>query len=129
MRASKARRLRSLIEGLADFLEDGEALEATELFREWSCAAQYPKDLRVRYQGVLYRCLQEHTAQPGWDPADAPSLWARVLVTEAISQWVQPDSTNPYSKGDRVTHDGRIWVSLYDNNVWEPGVYGWEETS
>ena len=33
MRESKARRLRALIEALADFLEDGEALEAPELFR------------------------------------------------------------------------------------------------
>ena len=40
----------------------------------------------------------------------------------------QPDSTNPYSKGDKVTHNGKMWVSTIDNNVWEPGVYGWEIT-
>ena len=42
--------------------------------------------------------------------------------------WEQPESTNPYMKGDKVTHAGRTWVSTIDNNVWEPGVYGWEET-
>ena len=40
---------------------------------------------------------------------------------------VQPDSTNPYAKGDKVTHNGKTWQSTTDNNVWEPGVYGWEE--
>lgn len=31
------------------------------------------------------------------------------------------------SKGDKVTHNGKTWQSTTDNNVWEPGVYGWEE--
>ena len=39
----------------------------------------------------------------------------------------QLDSTKTYSKGDHVTHNGKTWVSDYDNNVWEPGVFGWTE--
>ncbi|WP_368861118.1 carbohydrate-binding protein, partial [Streptomyces griseus] len=27
---------------------------------------------------ATYRCLQAHTAQPGWTPADVPALWQRV---------------------------------------------------
>lgn len=131
MRRSKAKRLRALIEDLADHLEDREAIEAPELFREWDPAATYQTGQRVRYEGILYRCLQDHTAQPGWTPTAAPSLWARVLIEDpdVIPEWVQPDSTNPYSKGDRVTHNGKVWESLYDNNTWEPGVHGWEEVS
>lgn len=129
MRASKARRLRRLIEGLADHLEDMEALEAPELFRQWDAGTQYRKEQRVRYHGALYRCLLDHSAQPGWNPEDATSLWTPVLIPDenTVPHWVQPDSTNPYGKGDRVMHNGRIWVSLCDGNIWEPGVYGWEE--
>ena len=129
MRASKARRLRALIEALADFLEDGEALEAPELFREWDGGAVYETGQRVRYEGILYRCLQDHTAQPGWTPTAAPSLWARVLIEDpdTVPEWVQPDSTNPYMKGDRVTYQGKVWRSLVDQNTWVPGEYGWEE--
>ena len=131
MRESKARRLRALIEALADFLEDGEALEAPELFREWDGGAVYEAGQRVRYEGILYRCLQDHTAQPGWTPTAAPSLWARVLIEDpdTVPEWVQPDSTNPYMKGDRVTHKGKTWESTCDGNVWEPGVYGWVEVN
>ena len=25
--------------------------------------------------------------------------------------------------------NGKTWVSLADNNVWEPGVYGWTEVA
>ena len=131
MRASKAKRLRSLIEALAEYLQDGEALEAPELFRKWDGAAQYRKDQRVRYEGILYRCLQEHQAQAGWNPQDASSLWAQVLIPDEneIPEWVQPGSVNGYAMGDKVRHNGTIWVSRCDNNCWEPGVYGWEAVS
>ena len=29
--------------------------------------------------------------------------------------------------GDKVFYNNKNWVSIVDNNVWEPGVYGWEE--
>ena len=129
MRASKAKRLRALIEALADFLEDEEALEGVELFQKWDSTGQFTAGQRVRYNGILYRCLQDHGAQPGWDPVSAPSLWARVLIEDpnTVPDWVQPDSTNPYALGDKVRHQGRIWVSVVPENIWEPGVYGWEE--
>ena len=71
--------------------------------------------------------LQAHTSQDGWEPNVAPSLFAKVLIPdpEVIPEWEQPDSTNPYMKGDKVTHNGYTWISDIDNNVWEPGVYGW----
>jgi hypothetical protein len=28
-------------------------------------------------------------------------------------------STNAYSKGDKVTHSGKTWISDVENNVWE----------
>lgn len=130
MRASKARRLRALIEAASDKgLSDKEALEGVELFPQWDGEAAYQKDQRVRYEGILYRCLQDHTAQPGWTPTAAPSLWARVLIEDpdTVPEWVQPDSTNPYMKGDRVTYQGKVWRSLVDQNTWVPGEYGWEE--
>ena len=130
MRLSEAMKHRRLIERAADQgLTDEEALEGALLFPLWDGTAAYKAGQRVRYAGILYRCLQDHTAQAGWDPVNAPSLWARVLIEdpETVPEWVQPDSTNPYSKGDRVTHNGKTWESIVDGNVWEPGVYGWEE--
>ena len=83
----------------------------------------------MRDEGVLYTVLQAHDSQPTWKPADAPSLFAVVLIPdpEVIPEWVQPDSTNPYHKGDKVKHNGKTWESAIDGNVWEPGVYGWNE--
>ena len=126
----KARRLRPLIESAAQSLPDADALTGVELYPSWKGDGRlYPADFRVQFDGVLYTVLQQHNTQPNWTPASAPSLYARVLIPdpEVIPEWVQPDSTNPYSKGDKVTHNEKTWQSMIDGNVWEPGVYGWEE--
>lgn len=45
-----------------------------------------------------------------------------------VKPWIQPQGAhNSYNEGDRVTHAGKIWVSLVDANTWEPGVSGWRE--
>lgn len=128
MKREHAYRLRELLHKASASLSDEDALDGIELFAIWDASASYNVDDRVRYEGFLYRCLQMHQAQEGWNPEDAASLWARVLIPdpEVIPEWVQPDSTNPYMTGDKVTHNGQTWISVIDNNVWEPGVYGWD---
>ena len=125
----KALQLRRIIEQAAQFLDDTTALDGVDLFPTWKPGTPYTLGERVRHNGILWRCLQPHTSQAVWEPGAAPSLWAKVLIPdpEQIYDWEQPDSTNPYSKGDKVRHKGKIWVSNIDGNVWEPGVYGWTE--
>lgn len=125
----RAKMLRGQVESMAETLEDDEALKVVELFPNWKINTIYNIGDRVRYEGVLYRCLSMHLSQSDWIPSDAISLWARVLIPdpEVIPDWEQPESTNPYMKGDKVKHLNRIWVSDIDNNVWEPSVYGWSE--
>ena len=125
----RARQLRAQIEQLAETLDDNTAIDYVELFTSWAIDTSYEVGARVRYNGIFYKCLQAHTSQSTWTPVDAPSLWAQVLIPdpETIPEWIQPDSTNPYMKGDKVTHNGKTWICNVDNNVWEPGVYGWDE--
>ena len=128
----RAYQLRALIEQAAASLSDEVALTGVELFPRWNGdGIEYKVDERVSYNGILFKCLQAHTSQATWTPTDAPSLWARVLIPDpqVIPEWEQPDSTNPYMKGDKVTHNEKIWQSDIDNNVWEPGVYGWSEVT
>ncbi len=108
---------------------DSQAIECAALYPHWLEGKEYAAGERVRYEGVLYRVLIAHTAQGAWAPADAPSLFAKILIPDAdsVPEWEQPGSTNPYMAGDKVTHSGKTWASTVDGNVWEPGVYGWEE--
>ena len=126
MNRLKLRKLREAIETASVSLEDEIAVEVPELFPSWKPEHHYEVGDRVQYGGLLYKVLQAHDSQEGWTPSDAPSLFARVLIIDdEIPEWEQPDSTNPYMKGDKVTHNGQTWISDVDNNVWEPGVYGW----
>lgn len=77
----------------------------------------------------LYQVLQDHTSSAEWTPDDAPSLYKAIGVTEeGYPEWVQPlGASDSYMKGDETAHNGKIWESECDNNVWEPGVYGWKE--
>ena len=128
MRKSEALKIRANIESGVQSLPDESALETVNLYPIWRTGTAYAVGYRVRYNGVLYRCITAHESQETWTPDVSPSLWARVLVEDdKILPWEQPDSTNAYSKGDKVTHKGKVWISCVDNNIWEPGVYGWAE--
>ena len=125
-----AQKLRPYIEKAAISLSDEDALEAVALFTNWKPNEPYEVDRRVNYEGTLYRCLQAHTSQEAWTPTAAPSLWAKVLIPspDVIPDWEQPDSTNPYMKGDKVRFEGQVYESLIDNNIWSPAAYpaGWK---
>lgn len=58
-----------------------------------------------------------------------PALWTEVAKPGEIPVWRQPTGAqDAYNTGDKVRHDGSVWTSDIDANVWEPGVYGWSET-
>lgn len=131
MTRSKAIALRALIVKASAVLPDEDALEAVELFPVWAADTAYSLDIRVRYGGKLYKCVQAHTSQQGWEPPAVPALWTEVAKPGEIPVWKQPTGAqDAYMTGDKVRYpdeNGPVYVSTVDNNVWEPGVYGWTE--
>lgn len=109
--------------------DDVVALSIQEFYDEWATDILLTKGKYIRHNDTLFKVLTDHTSQADWTPDIAASLFAKVLADptgENIFEWQQPDSTNPYMTGDKVTHNGVTYISTIDNNVWEPGVYGWE---
>ena len=129
MKLARAMELRKIIEEAMSKEDDTVVLETPQLLPEWKAGIAYTTGKKIQYGGIVWKVLQDHTSQDGWEPGVAPSLFAEVLIPDpgVIPEWKQPDSTNPYMKGDKVTHNGKTWISTVDNNVWEPGVYGWTE--
>ena len=113
-----------------DSLTDEQALQVPNVFPLWKAGVQYLVGDRMLFDGKLYKVLTQHKSQEDWQPDVAPSLFAKVLVgNDQPLEWQQPDSTNPYMKGDKVLFNGKVYASLIDNNVWSPTDYpaGWEE--
>lgn len=120
--------------GLVAFLKaaretatDETALEAIELYPVWSSGISVSVNDRYQYSDKLYKCVQAHTTQADWTPDKTPALWVEVSLDE-FPEWKQPEGAHDaYAKGDKVKHNGKKWESTADANVWEPGVYGWNE--
>lgn len=125
----RAKILRQKIESLSEYMTDEECLENSELIPAWKADTSYKTGQRVTHNNIVYKVLSDHVSQQTWTPPITPSLFAKVLIPNEneIPQWEQPDSTNPYMKGDKVIHLGKTWESEIDGNVWEPSVYGWKE--
>jgi len=124
------RQLRKMMVKSAASLNDEDALSAVQLFPKWAIGVSYVIDERIRYEDKLYRVIQAHTSQDDWTPDITPALFVEVAMPGEIPVWVQPTGAqDAYMTGDKVHYpdkDGPIYISTVDNNVWQPGVYGWE---
>lgn len=125
----QAKQLRSLLLAQADTLPDEKIIKVPCFVEKWKAGIFYTTGKRLNYNDVIYKVLTDHTSQEDWTPTESPSLYAKVLIPDEniIPDWEQPDSTNAYMQGDKVKFDGEIWVSDLDNNVWQPGEYGWHK--
>lgn len=98
------------------------------LFPDWSPdGVVYEIDDVVRYQAMTARCVQAHTSQAGWEPPAVPALWTLYRPPGVALPWVQPlGASDAYQIDELVTHNDETWVCTIADNVWEPGVTGWD---
>ena len=96
MRKSEAIKLRRHIETAVQSLPDNESLEAVTLYPEWAAGVDYSTGYKAQHGGKLWRCVQAHTAQTGWEPENATSLWEQICETH--------DGT----KYDPIPYDGNM---------------------
>ena len=125
----RAKKMRPYIEKAATNLNDGDALQAVGLFQQWVVEHNYVVGERLQYKNVLYRVVQAHTSQADWTPDITPAMFVVVSLDE-WPEFVQPTGAHDaYNKGDKVTFNGKHYISLIDANVYSPAAYpaGWQE--
>lgn len=118
-------------------LPEEQAMEIADLYEPWAVGKSYTTGHIVKHgvnadgETQLYTVLQDHVSQADWTPDTATSLYKAVGFTDSgVPVWTQPlGATDAYMTGDKVSHNGKLWVSDVDSNVWEPGVYGWTEVA
>lgn len=125
----RAKKMRPYIEKAATNLTDEDALQAVKLFPQWAVEHAYVVGERLQYKNVLYRVVQAHTSQTDWTPDITPAMFVVVSLDE-WPEFVQPTGAHDaYKKGDKVTFEGKHYISLIDANVYSPAAYpaGWQE--
>lgn len=117
------------IQKARESIDDDKAYFVQDFFAKWNETNSYKIGDRVRYKDELYKCLLDHTSQADWTPDVSVSLWVRIDdPSQEWPEWKQPTGAHDaYSKGAKVSHNGKHWENTIDTNIYEPGVYGWEE--
>ena len=114
---------------LRESATDEQALSVPVLYPAWRSETEYHAGDRVLHGGVLYKVLQAHTSQADWTPDITPALFVVVSLDE-WPEFIQPTGAHDsYNKGDKVTFEGKHYISLIDGNVYSPTAYpaGWKE--
>lgn len=108
-------------------LDEVTITEHADLFPSWNEHWTGRRGTIVLDDGVLYKSIHDIGAGQNTKPSSTPSMWTRIGSPDAeYQEWSQPlGQHDAYQSGDVVSHNGQLWVSDVDNNVWMPGVYGW----
>lgn len=109
---------------------DAQAYSMRYLYPVWSSdSVEYKKDELLMYNDKFYKVLQDHTSQESWTPDAASSLFVEISDPSVeYPEFKQPTgSHDAYQKNDKVTYNGKKYISLIDNNAWSPDAYpaGW----
>ena len=64
-------------------VDDNTALRMVEFYPAWASDTDYTACYKVQHGGRLWRCVQAHTSQTGWEPENAASLWEQICETHA----------------------------------------------
>lgn len=110
-------------------LDDVTISEHPSMFPSWTENWTGKAGTILMDEGNLYRSIHDVGVGQNTKPSTTPSMWSPISdPTQEFPEWVQPiGAHDAYSIGDKVNHLDKHWISTVNGNVWEPGVYGWEE--
>ena len=92
-------------------VDDNTALRMKAFYPEWKENAEYTAEYKVQRNGKLWRCIQAHTSQTGWEPENAASLWTEICESHAGTL----EDPIPYS-GNMALESGKYYSQ--DNKVY-----------
>ena len=117
----EAEEIRKAIDIFAENQTDETLIDNKAAFSLWRAGVQVTAGQILRYGNDIYRIIQSHTTQDDWTPDKTPALFTKISLEE-YPQWVQPTGAHDaYNKGDKVSDEGKHWISEIDGNVWKPG--------
>ena len=111
-------------------IDDTTISENSGLFPVWDEHWTGKAGTILQDEGALYKSIHDICPGQNTKPSETPAMWTRIgNPAEEYPEWVQPiGAHDAYPSGAKVTHNRLRWVNDYgDDNIWEPGVYGWEK--
>ena len=93
-------------------VDDNTALRMKDFYPEWAESTAYTVGYKVQYNGKLWRVVQAHTSQTGWEPENAPSLWETINETHSgtIDDPIPYDGNMALESGKHYIQGGVIYL-------------------
>lgn len=97
-------------------VDDQTALRMTEFYPEWASDKDYNACYKVQRGGRLWRCVQAHASQTGWEPENAPALWTEICETHAgtLADPIPYSGNMALENGKYYTQDGVTYLCTRD---------------
>ena len=105
-------------------VDDQTALRMVEFYPEWAAGVAYSAGYKAQHNGRLWRCLQAHTSQEGWEPENVPALWEEICETHDGSLYdpIPYEGSMALVSGKYYSQDGVTYLCSRDtiNPVYNP---------
>ena len=105
-------------------VDDNTALRMAEFYPEWASDTDYAVGFKVQHHSRLFRCLQAHTSQEGWEPENAPALWEEICETHDGTKYdpIPYEGSMALVSGLYYSQDGVVYLCSRDtvNPVYNP---------
>ena len=106
--------IRQQINGLT--VDDNTALRMREFYPEWAAGVDYATGYKVQHGGRLWRCVQAHTGQTGWEPENAPALWTEICETHGgtLTDPIPYSGNMALESGKYYSQSGAVYLCTRD---------------
>ena len=105
-------------------VDDNTALRMAEFYPEWASDTDYAVGFKVQHHSRLFRCLQAHTSQEGWEPENVPALWEEICETHDGTKYdpIPYEGSMALASGLYYSQDGVVYLCSRDtvNPVYNP---------
>ena len=97
-------------------VDDNTALRMREFYPEWAAGVDYTAGYKVQRGGKLWRCVQAHTSQTGWEPENAPALWTEICETHAgtLTDPIPYSGNMALESGKYYSQSGAVYLCTRD---------------
>ena len=97
-------------------VDDNTAMRMLDFYPEWASDTDYTAGYKVQRGGKLWRCIQAHTSQAGWEPENAASLWTEICESHSgtLEDPIPYNGNMALESGKYYSQDGKVYRCTRD---------------
>ena len=97
-------------------VDDNTALRMNGFYPEWEPGKTYTVGNKLTRGGKLYKVIQAHTAQAGWEPENVPAMFTEICETHdgSAEDPIPYDGNMALEQGKHYIQDDEIYICIRD---------------